>query len=876
MSVNDTQTIIDALTSNWVWTSDWLDSPATDVNTAGRIVRFTRSFHLAPVDSVATATNILKDDSSKIPDSIGSASVASALLHFSADTRYKLFVNGTRVAVGPARSSPWIWYYDTLDIGPYLRPGENEIVFLVLRYFVTTRGAMPFARTPFPGLTVVGTVHAGNGPDKVTIDLNTTSPGWTAQVDDSIRFPTGLIDDGFLHISERITPKALDPAVTPVGYGIRTTNGELAPWRLRPRAIAVPEETAVAVDVVRKCSSSVSAADWTAYLSGKSPVTLAAASEHTLEIQATVHSTAFLKWRFRAVGDQSQASAASQVHLKIMYSEGYEHEPRNYPFFRSKSDRLDAEHGYLIGPFDEVTLDMPADGCVVAYEPFWFRTLRIMRFQVSVSGPVPVELVSFGATQVNYPMGIKASWNHPTDADSAAMWDVSIRTMRNCMFDGYVDCPFYEQLQYSGDSRSVGLFHYLLSGDDALMRQAITSFAASVLSEGLTQSRFPSHVPQIIAGFPLYWVMQICDHHLYFGDKSFSRSFLPRIDGVLDFFDHHVDSRGLISGLPCDVWQYVDWVTTWGATDEHPDKGVPTAGRKSNCHTFFSMLYAIVLRQAACLAHDVGRPGHAVEYDARADALVAAVQAHCYDGRFFTDSTTDVLSNEGPTAYSQHCQVFAVLCGACDEKDRVRLLTESFSAKEGQFSKCSYVMQFYALRAFALAGDEAYEKFLWPRVWQPWRAMLANNLSTWEEDDVRQRSDCHAWGSVPIYEFCTELAGVQPTAAGAQQILFKPRLNLADKLEAKVCLGTNNVATVAWKIVDNSGKQADNDNNVRPSGGDSNSVAKLQKTTFAVTLDLERPTVVVSVLPGGSRVDHGLVTRLALTWQTAEWAGLSG
>ena len=118
--------------------------------------------------------------------------------------------------------------------------------------------------------------------------------------------------------------------------------------------------------------------------------------------------------------------------------------------------------------------------------------------------------------------------------------------------------------RYSGDSRQVGLFHYLLSGDDRLMRQTLSNFAASVTFEGLTQSRFPSHVPQLIAGFSLYWVLQVCDHHLYFGDTPFTRSFLPRIDGVLDFFSAHIDDNGLVSGLPDDVWQYVDWVTTWG------------------------------------------------------------------------------------------------------------------------------------------------------------------------------------------------------------------------------------------------------------------------------------------------------------------------
>lgn len=388
--------------------------------------------------------------------------------------------------------------------------------------------------------------------------------------------------------------------------------------------------------------------------------------------------------------------------------------------------------------------------------------------------------------------------------------------------------------RYSGDSRSVGLFHYLLSGDDRLMRQAITNFASSVTPEGLTQSRFPSHVPQLIAGFPLYWILQVCDHHLFFGDTPYARSFLPRIDGVLDFFDRHIDDLGLVSGLPEDVWQYVDWVTTWGATDEHPDKGVPTSGRKSNRHTYFSMLYAFVLRQTAELVREVGRPGYASEYEARAESVVQAIKTHCFDGKFFTDSTADIADS---LAYSQHCQVFAILCGAAEPSDRARLLTESFA--QPHFSKCSYVMKFYALRAFALAGDDAYDAF-WGQVWDPWRAMLANHLSTWEEDDVRQRSDCHAWGSVPIYEYCVELAGIHVTAPGSSKLLFKPRVRLSEAVEAKIAVGKDNLAAVSWTT---------------GAGGEKN-----------IVLRLEKAVEVTSQLPGGEIEEHGKVDRLVLEY----------
>lgn len=99
------------------------------------------------------------------------------------------------MAVGPTRGSPLIWYYDTLDIAPYLTEGQNELRFVVVRYFASCRGAMPFEITSLPVLTVVGQVEAG--PE--VIDLSSAT-NWQAQVDESIRFPMGLAGDVFLHV----------------------------------------------------------------------------------------------------------------------------------------------------------------------------------------------------------------------------------------------------------------------------------------------------------------------------------------------------------------------------------------------------------------------------------------------------------------------------------------------------------------------------------------------------------------------------------------------------------------------------------------------------------------------------------------------------
>jgi hypothetical protein len=200
----------------------------------------------------------------------------------------------------------------------------------------------------------------------------------------------------------------------------------------------MPESTPIIANKIRSCESSSTAEDWSAFHLGGHPLILPQGSSHILELQADCHSTAFIRWIFKAT------SKPSEITLKVTYSEGYELEPRSYPFFRSKADRLDAEGGHIIGPYDEVVLKVSDKE--TSYEPFWFRTFRLMRIEITV-GEEPIELKSFEATQVNYPMAVKASWKEAGDVHSEDIWDVSIRTMRNCMFDGYSDCPFYEQLQ---------------------------------------------------------------------------------------------------------------------------------------------------------------------------------------------------------------------------------------------------------------------------------------------------------------------------------------------------------------------------------------------------------------------------------------------
>jgi hypothetical protein len=58
----------------------------------------------------------------------------SAQLAITADTRYRLYINGTWINDGPCRSWPEHYQYDIIDVASYLKPGKNEIR-VVAKYF---------------------------------------------------------------------------------------------------------------------------------------------------------------------------------------------------------------------------------------------------------------------------------------------------------------------------------------------------------------------------------------------------------------------------------------------------------------------------------------------------------------------------------------------------------------------------------------------------------------------------------------------------------------------------------------------------------------------------------------------------------------------
>lgn len=121
--------------AKWIWIPGY-----DDTSSEGQIVLFRRIFSVTrqPIDPV--------------------------FLKVSADTRYRLFINGRSVSFGPCKSYVGRWYYETVNISDHLHEGINVITARVLRFSSAHPGSFSHSRGPFPGLIVDCSIEVMTSP----------------------------------------------------------------------------------------------------------------------------------------------------------------------------------------------------------------------------------------------------------------------------------------------------------------------------------------------------------------------------------------------------------------------------------------------------------------------------------------------------------------------------------------------------------------------------------------------------------------------------------------------------------------------------------------------------------------------------------------
>ncbi len=698
----------------------------------------------------------------------------SFLVKVSGDNRYKLYVNGSLVSVGPARGDTYYWNFETVDLAPYLVAGRNGIAAIVWNEAESRPEAQISLRTAFilqgntaaeeilntdrswkcfqnkgySPITGIGyPTYYVAGPGEL-VDMNQAVKGWMdAGFDDSKWNSAAALEHG--------RPKGIADA-----FG----------WMLVPSQIPQMERTLQRIPLLRKANGVTVP---TSFPSATTAVTIPANTTATLLLDQTYLTNAYLTLNF---------SNGKDATMSIEYAEALFDNLSKYG--SRKGNRNDVDGKDFSGRKDSLISNGSAGQ---SFTTLYWRTYRYIQLKIHTKDD-PLTIDDIYGTFTGYPFqrNAKLQTDNP---EIQKILDIGWRTARLDAMETYMDCPYYEQLQYIGDTRIQAMVSYYNSGDDRLARNAFNLMDHSRLAEGLTLSRHPSYSPQIISTFSLWYIGMLHDYWMYRPDSSFVKDKMPGVRSVLDFFARYQQSDGSLKGTP--YWTFVDWAEgkSWGY-------GMPPIGTNGGS-SILDMQLMMAYRMAAEMETKMGLPDYAKIDTKKAEQLKQTIKAKYWDAAKMLFADT-----EDKDQFSQHANSLAIVTGLIDGADANALAKKMLT--DTTLTQCTIYFKYYLHQALVKArlGND-YVSWL-----DIWRKNISMGLTTWAEisDLPHARSDCHAWGASPNIEFFRTVLGIDSYAPGFSKIKVEPHLGSITKISGEIPHPNGTVAVdyalygKLWKI----------------------------------------------------------------------------
>lgn len=706
-----------------VWNANWIDVPNTEPHGYG-VYHFRKTFTL-----------------NEKPQQF--------IIHVSADNRYKLYVNDSLVSFGPAKGDLYHWNFETVDIASQLHAGKNIIAAVVWNFGEEKPAWQISYRTAFilQGDTkteeVINTDDSWKcTPDKAYSPLQAElvysyyAIGATEKVDMNV-YPTKWMsldfnDNDWMNAHE-------------IFNGIpKNVNHWSTGWMLIPRSIPMMELTPQRLQSIRRTNIK---ADEN-FLQGNHAIKIPAYTTAHILFDQSFETTAFPVLNF---------SNGKNADISLTYAEAlYKNEPDSIDWRaqNQKGNRNEIEGKHIVGVKDEIISNGDAHQNFTALS---FQTYRYVQLDVTTQDDDLI-IDDFYGMYTGYPFKMNAQFSS-SDTSLNKILEVGWRTARLDAQETYTDCPYYEQLQYAGDTRIQAMVSLYNSGDDRLMRNAIEQIANSTLAEGITESRYPHNIHQEIPTFSLIWISMLHDYYMYRSDTNFVKDQLRISRQVLAFFHKFQQADGSIKNAP--YWNFTDWVDAPGW-----DGGVAPIDKDGNS-ALMDLQLLMAYESGYDLEKNLGMSCYLKAYEQQINQLKKIILEKYWDAdkRLFSDTKEKKY-------YSQHANALAILTNVVNENDAHALGEKLLN--DSSLAKASVYFRYYLYQALTKAGY-GNDYLNWLGIWQQ---NLAEGLTTWAEiDDInRARSDCHAWGSSPNIELYRIVLGINTDAPGFSKVKIEPHL----------------------------------------------------------------------------------------------------
>jgi hypothetical protein len=681
-------------------------------------------------------------------------------IHVTADERYELFLDGKRIARGSERGDANRWFFETYDL--QLAAGEHIIVAQV-----SSLGDLSaFAQM---------TVHHGFllCPQETAWQerIGTGKAKWEAKLLGGYTVSESKVSGGTgarftLHADqmdwdyERGFGEGWSPAANGPTATTQAANDQPPVHRLTFGTLPAQMEQAWPKGVVRHVSNPPAPPTAPVPIRTQDDLPSQHVAWHNVftgssAIEIPPHS------RVRVILDledyvcaypQLTVSGGKGSLVRIDWEEALYVDPPA----GNKGNRNEIEGKYfsVTGRFEDGEGDSfyPDGAANRKFEIPWWRCGRFVEVLVETKDdPLHIEALRFYESR--YPVEMEAQFE-ASDRRFQDSAPIMMRTLQMCSHETYMDCPFYEQLQYIGDTRLQVLATFAVTHDTRLPRKALRMFDASRMNSGLTLSRYPSRLRQVIPPFSLWWVTMVHDYLMWRDDLDLVRELMPGVRAVLDRYRASIRDDGLLGGV--EGWNFADWVPHWNG-------GVPPDGT-DGYSAVLNYQAALAFHLASDLEATLGEHEMAQRHAHTCERIATASAKHFWDEH--RGLLADDLSHEH---WSEHTQCLALLVGKLSSHQRSKIAANLVT--DPNLSRTTIYFSHYLFEAFqAIHRPDQIQKRL-----EMWFGLQAQGFKTTLESPEPSRSDCHAWGAHPLYHYFASFLGIRPSSPGFKTVSIQPQ-----------------------------------------------------------------------------------------------------
>jgi len=447
--------------------------------------------------------------------------------------------------------------------------------------------------------------------------------------------------------------------------------------------------------------------------------------------------------------------APAGTHIDIAHGEHLDDlGVRATPGYRRFGDRLICREGH-----NRFTLPFRRLGCR-------YIEIHLLAFQR------PVTLRALGLAPVSYPVVERGDYRSP-DRLMSEIRTAALRTLRRCMAEHYMDCPWREQSLYAYDSRNQALYGYYAFGEYAYPIESFRLLGWGRREDGFLELCAPARVKTCIPTFSLVWISALRDHFLFSGRPLLFREFRATAADLLHTFLNHRDTKTGLCNIFDGHWAFYEWIE---GLDYKPEPTF-TADGKFRLDAPHNLYVLEALRAFGDLLEYSGDPAAARPYRREAARLAAAIHRVFWDPR--RRRYASYADRRSRWHYAVGVQGLALTQGVCPPPLRARLQAEMLT--DSTLIPVTLSALFYAWQAMLNAAPQQQQQVLDHCLTTFGQMVLQGGTTLWEVvggggEFGLAGSLCHGWSAAPIWLQQAYILGVRPTAPGFATFLVQPHL----------------------------------------------------------------------------------------------------